>query len=94
MPAGLAEGQRERAREGTRESEREVSGERKMCVRRVFGLASLCLLVLVLVLTPCPCRSVLLVYNTVKHPPATTRFEDVPAKNGFGPRVPEEVRVG
>lgn len=69
-------------------SEEEGTGKRKMRVRRVFGMASLCLLALVVD----PCGSVLLVYNT-QHPPATTRFEDVPAKRGFGPRVPEEVRA-
>lgn len=51
----------------------------------VLLLAALCLL-----LRPEPCGSVLLVYNqTTGQLP--TRFEDVPAIDGFGPRVPEEV---
>lgn len=62
------------------------------CAQRILGLASLLLLCLLLVLSPHECGSVLLVYNTGQHPPATTRFEDEPAQKGFGPRVPEEVR--
>lgn len=61
-------------------------------MRRIFGLASLCHLFRGLLLVT-PCGSVLLVYNTGPHPPATTRFEDVPAKKGFGPGVPEEVTL-
>lgn len=66
------------------------SSGKKNCWWRMWKFDLLLLAASCLLLTPIPCRSVVLVYNqTAGQLP--TRFEDVPAMDGFGPRVPEEV---
>ncbi|CAN0427715.1 unnamed protein product [Pylaiella littoralis] len=69
------------------------SSGKKNCWWRMWKFDLLLLAASCLLLTPIPCRSVVLVYNqTAGQLP--TRFEDVPAMDGFGPRVPEEGFAG